>query len=58
MADYGDAQKTLRPLLHGMRGLPLIMVCLLAADPEASQATWKVQLEQPQIPSPHIILVR
>ena len=28
------------------------------ADLEASQATWKIQLEQPQIPSQHIILVR
>lgn len=39
-------------------GCPLMTFCLLAADLEASQATWKVQLEQPQIPSQHIILVR
>jgi len=45
-------------MLHGMHGLALMTVCLLAADLEASQATWKVQLEQPQIPSQHIILVR
>ena len=58
MADYVEAKKTVRPLLHGMRGLNLMLVCLLAADLEASQVTWKVQLEQPQIPSQHIILVR
>lgn len=39
-------------------GCPLMTFCLLAADLEASQATWKVELEQPQIPSQHIILVR
>ncbi len=58
MADYVEAKKKVRPMLHGMHGLALMTVCLLAADLEASQATWKVQLEQPQIPSQHIILVR